>query len=666
MSNYVPQAFGIAPNQIPAGVAPPPGYETPEAVKNLMNQPGANMLPPGSPGTPASPPPTPMTTGNQQPPPQQQMMPPQQQMMQLPDPRNNPKCYVYMQGSYYRVLSLDISNRIEFARAQGQPICDIGHGKQVNVRFFPHPSIPGVAQNETKDIQEYVPQWFYMDNSQRWSPMSPSMCMQLSSAKARGETEARDAERTYDLIGFNQVNRESQRRRPLLYLRDDGSAVRGESMGMWAYQGTFRGAPASVTVPFHVAEQLDQALMKGYPQATVQFTPAGSPGPANVQVKINPGLDQHEGEVVGDPYRRYNMMRFFPTWFFLDNDMHWAPLDFASTIQLDAAAAYGFFTSNDHEREYDLIRLLQINLQSKKVRPLIQVRGHAGVSAPMMGGGAGSPTGRQPQQMSHPEVFDRANIVTKKMFAGDIASQISNMQNAPVRRVLYFLNALVHEFKFVIKGGILRDAVVKNDISNTTDVEIELPEEFARDGLLGWVDQFLSRLESAYQIKRDSENPPKTKDTTDIFSAGGRRAHCNAGIVNIGVILPGDIKLNLECITPWNTAMAPPRNVDISVNNLRITFDSTELSMNVPMPYGGDDKQRFNVNQIIKQILSNEATPSYDYQWVPGSGEKTGEGYTGQMWVVGYNVLNPSRAEMMDAAFNKMRAKGYKFVEGPR
>lgn len=615
MSGFIPQVYGLEPKDLPVGISP--------------------LFKPGQQAAPSA-------------------------QDNLPATRPNPRTYLMFYSDSYGVVGLEDTNRIELARAKGEKTAVLDAHGEVNIEFKAHASLDGVMSNSTGKMYVYTPQWFFLDDQLNWSPMSPSMCADLNRAKKNGEAEARDSERTYFMTSYNQINRESSRIRPLLYLRDDGSAVRGDCMPQWAFKRSSRGMLTTGAVNFATAERLEKAYGSGAADIEVEIQPPRATG--NVKCKITFARASDEHPSVGADGNKYPFVRFSPTWFFLSDQMTWTALDYGAVAQLDQATAYGGFSTADNEREYDLLRLLQVNVGSSKVRPLVQVRGQTGATAPT----------RQPLA-DFPDVAARANIVLKPLPATAIAAAIRDMNVSPAKRILHFCNALVHEYQFVVKGGILRDAVVNDDISHSHDIDVEIAAGFTPDKMMGWVDKFLAAIEKKYGVKANVAKQIETRSTSDIFGGGGARSMCQKGMLTIPLLFPGDgqdLAIDLECCTPWNSAYQPPKNVDVSVNNLRITRDSKEMSLNVNFPYETADyppqKKNMTVDETVGQILKKEASPSYDYKWVAGDGaDHDGEGRSKNQWVVGACDFSHFRMRVMEGRFEKMRGKGYRMVEGP-
>lgn len=630
------QFYGLTPTDIPSGITDRPGH-----IRDFLVVPH----------TPAD--------GSQAP--------------ALPPHRPSPRLYVMPSRTPHAVLDLAQCNSIDFARLRKESTALIDN-KPVNVEFRPHSQFQGAFVNSTGDLIEYYPWWFWLDDNLRWAPMKLEMCLKLSEAKDAAKVSTSDGERDYDLVTYNQVNRITKRKRPIMHLRDDGSAVRGECMAMWGYKTEVRGAPGTATVSFALAEKLEEALDGGKSSINFELELLPGAGAVELSLRLRPGEDTHVAEQVNRTNNKYTFVRFFPTWFFLGDDCRWCGLDYSATAQLDAACGYGIAVMGDHERDYDLLRLVQRNRDSQKFRPLVQVRGQSGIS----------PAGMLQAHQLFPEVYERADIVLKPQDMEQVKKSISNAELPKTRRILYLLHVLVRHFKFVVKGGILRDAVVKNDTRLSKDIDIEIPGGFTQAGWRDWIDVFASQL-APFGVKLDAANRVSARATCDIFGPGGARTLCEDGIITIPIVLAGNLQIDLECVTPWNAAYAPPRNVDVSVNNLRITHESTEMCLNVAFPYettmisnklkaataaAASPGSFFSINQIVKQIVDGEATPCYDYKWqafeTSVANGKPAEGIRGDKWCVGYHAESAWRARIMNERFLKMREKGYKMVEEPR
>jgi len=206
----------------------------------------------------------------------------------------------------------------------------------------------------------------------------------------------------------------------------------------------------------------------------------------------------------------------------------------------------------------------------------------------------------------------------------------------------------VKEFKCTVKGGAIRDYIVRQ--SNPNDLDMALPERLCNDpsnpvittsNFKTETNKFVQRLKSL-GVKIDDVAGHKWPPGSNGNPSWMLRCDCHFGF--------GD--LELEFVPPYNTTIWPQRSVDATMNNLQMKPDDLarqQVSLIVSIGV--------STERIVRQIINKQTSPVYDIRWrAPKAGEKP-EG-------VNNNVFCEGVDHIMSFRLSKMRSKNYKLVEG--
>jgi len=204
-----------------------------------------------------------------------------------------------------------------------------------------------------------------------------------------------------------------------------------------------------------------------------------------------------------------------------------------------------------------------------------------------------------------------------------------------VEQGLAMCNVLLNKFSCTVKGGFVRDVVIRG-LPTYKDFDIELPSSFTQQNWQQNMIHMSNTFRTDYGVICKPPQP---------FNH-----HGTAAMIRMETAAP--LQVELECVSPWNLAYIPCKNMDFSVNNLRLQPNSTDVHQQVG--FG------MTVQQIVGQLRNSkpQASPLYDVQWVPGQGSNTGEGYTQKMWV----EPSPSTSSM-SGRLSWARKKGLWLVE---
>ncbi|CUF76357.1 ankyrin repeat protein, putative [Bodo saltans] len=199
---------------------------------------------------------------------------------------------------------------------------------------------------------------------------------------------------------------------------------------------------------------------------------------------------------------------------------------------------------------------------------------------------------------------------------------------------LALCNVLLNKYNFVIKGGFVRDCIVRG-LTTFKDFDIELPAATITQN--NW----------AAEIQRIS-NDLKNKFGVTCGAPVASNFNGTASMIRVVTVAP--LQVELECVAPWNTAYIPCKRMDFSVNNLRL--ESGSQSIHQQVGFG------MTVQQIIGQLknATPQASPLYDTRFAPGSGNETGEGYSRNLYAKAVGNAMPGRLVWA-------RKKGFWMVE---
>lgn len=122
------------------------------------------------------------------------------------------------------------------------------------------------------------------------------------------------------------------------------------------------------------------------------------------------------------------------------------------------------------------------------------------------------------------------------------------------------------------------------------------------------------------------------------------------------IVLHGGQGIEFEMVAPWNDPFYKPKAMDMTVNNLCLRPRSQKLEQIVQIGVPTVD--------IVRQLLlpKPQSSPLYNINWVVGTSNKTGEGYSKLMWVEA-KANNKHDEKIMQSRLGKMRNKGYWLVE---
>ena len=528
----------------------------------------------------------------------------------------------------YRTMSLEENEALESAFARGAANIEIS-GVQHNLDMSTPTKHCKYQHNGAKSLSRYYCTYYFLTTSVEWTPCHHTVCEQLEASVETGTLTYFDGERDYSVSELHQKNRESQRQRPLLHLRSDGTAVRGDVMGTW---GSLDGHTFAA-VDYDTCELMERAwrgavhttIIKGQP-ATISTDGTGTLG--------------------ARPIVRYQCV-----WHFLNDKGNWESMDPNTDRVLELAFKAEHEELIDGARVYKFNEMVQFNKETNRSRPLMCLLASKGVIA--------GPTAPAAIVTQHPDITERLKAATLPRTADSLRGAITGTD--PVARGLAIINICLNELDCRVKGGILRDVVVCGDMMYN-DVDLEGSRTLTKPTWKTTLQGYVSVLETKYGFTGPGDI--SSRKSKDFFGTG---SSFDEGMLIIKFPV---MALEMEIVPPWNTLYYPARNVDFSVNNLAVSR-STGAAFGQVVGIG------FTPGQIMEQIIERKATPVYDTKWVPFSGQGAmGEGYNRDKWVETYcptasgrgvahtsSVPVAERLQMAEHRLKKMRDKGFWLVE---
>jgi len=529
----------------------------------------------------------------------------------------------------YQVLSLQENHDAEEALARADGTVVIG-GQAHTLDMSAPTRYAKFQQNSSRTLSRYLCTYYFMTSSVKWSPCHHTVCEKLEESVDTGTLTYFDGERDFNVTELYQMNRESKRQRPLIHLRSDGTAVRGDIMGTW---GCLDGH-VFTAVDYDTCEVLERAWRGGSKTATLRgqlatISPDGS------------------GFLGGRPLVRYQC-----TWHFLNDDGTLESMDPNTDRVLDMAFKAGHEELIDGVRVYDFVKMTQLNKETSRERPIMCL-------LPIKGVVRGPEAVQTKLSTDHPDIDARLKEATLPRAAADLKAAITGADKTKMG--LAIINICVNELDCRVKGGIIRDVVVRGDVM-VNDVDLEGSRSLTKGNWRATLEGYVSVLTSKYGFTAPGQ--VSSRRSKDFLGTGS--------IVDDGMLtiqFP-TMKVELEIVPPWNIMYYPPRNVDFSVNNLALSrFMGATFSQVVCCGLTTDD--------IVTQIVERKATPVYDIKWVPFTGQgQYGEGYFRDKWVETYcptatgrggghssSVPVAERLHMAEHRLKKMRDKGFWFVE---
>ncbi|CUG93220.1 Hypothetical protein, putative [Bodo saltans] len=610
--------------------------------------------------------------------------------------------------------------------------------------------------------------WFFLSDDGMYYPLSFHVCHRLDHCLQVGIPLGRDGERDYFLNSFVQRNRESLRSRPLLYCTDmpmsilnpdddagyeerfGGTAVCGKVVPTWSFFQEFRGNSVFTPLDFESSERLEAAFQSQEQDTSVVdvfLMPnlAGSDPQAQLRAPAPPGkykLTFHRRNP-GTAHARHidsgvvkTVRRDFPSWLFLHDKGVWCPIDAGTATLMTMAAASGHTELNTLERKYDLVRFKQTNNLSGVERPLLRILSTISLApeATVSDIQTWFPNNNNNNNNGgddHLGIADRLTLaVNPDRTQRDIDAALRSGDR--LQQVLAVINIFVVRFGCIVKGGIVRDAVVLGDVSQCKDIDVEVPigaklihsvaslEADIDRNIMIVLEEYGLVIDSSvvadnlssrgrfntlggdggqYQIRKSLDALSEVSVEGGIFTLSLKSAD------KLGLATP--FTMDVECVTHWNHAYHPPRNIDFSSNNLRLIPKSTVIAAATAPGFGGgaapqrlrtsttatanplatiNGKQMMAIYQsvpigmstadVIAQILVKKTCPVYDVEFVPkttspaaapatgvpqSDNNTTFEAADGVMEVV-VRAPTDKRHQVMLGRLGSMQRKGYSFV----
>ena len=526
------------------------------------------------------------------------------------------------------------------------------------------------------DLLRYKCRLFYQTDESQWFPVSHTDHEKIMQAMQATQhvPDVIIARRKYCLTTWQCENLETERSRPLLYIRDDGSAVCGRCRSIWLYGE--KGLNVVQPLPFASIEHLETAIANSGVGGRMRADSADIPlsadrfAEAALQVDLKssvPGV--YAARSLTGNGKEYRITKVVPTAFVLSEEGQYydaLPPQAALVLQLASSANH---TSVRYENcEYDFVLCEARNITSGDSRPLLLVNPPPESTtepASLLSGG------------SNKEICDRLRLATAKRDEADLRKILSSAPNgseATLEQCLALVNVLLRDHGITVKGGVVRDAIVMGSVAQMKDFDLELPNTVSYANWRTYIDKLITSLvhrgcilmtdmgsettppELAGQSEKAEVPYPKclsVRLSKDLLSDAG----IPMGMIVVQLVSP---PVTLEMVPPWNLYYHPPRNVDFSVNNLRLvppTQDEATYKIYQNVPLGLD------VEHIIGQIRSKETYPIYDVEWIPGEGPRSGDGTNRNLQCVPRKDIPKSRQTVMEKRLESMRKKGYRFVE---
>lgn len=206
-----------------------------------------------------------------------------------------------------------------------------------------------------------------------------------------------------------------------------------------------------------------------------------------------------------------------------------------------------------------------------------------------------------------------------------------------VEQGLALCNVLLNRFGFIVKGGFVRDVVVRG-LGTYKDFDIELPATYTQQNWKNMIHQLTQDFRTKYGVVCQA---PVASNF-----------HGPDTMIRVFVGVP--VQVELECVSPWNTTYIPCKNMDFSVNNLRLK--PNDVALHQQIGFG------MTVQQIVGQLRNSPAlaSPLYDVRWIAGSGTNSGEGMSRTMWCEHTPATSPMKSRLPWA-----RTKKFILVEAP-
>lgn len=515
--------------------------------------------------------------------------------------------------------------------------------------------------------------WFFLSDDSTWEPLLPSVCAQLDAITEAPKTIEVDIltasagiqRYAMDPIALESTNVSSGRRRPLLTI-GRGGAVHGSREARWALQ-RFKGA-AYEALPPQTEKALNEALASGIATEVNAFTldavTSGSRNPtANIRVSVPrlcvgdalsvrlqldaslDGASSGTQSAYVTPYR--------DSFLVASGTGVLRAVDPSDAAVLDLALATGHGVVRGHHYEWDLSYHTRTDVVDGAVSRLLIAKPLGDVRET----GDGVAEGPFTQQAELPAVVATrlSAVLDGSRSADDIKAAIAGGRSSnsiTVPCLLALLHILVHRFGFVVKGGVVADAVVRGVVA-IKDIDAEMPRNVNMQNCTEWVVGLQKNLVSEWGcVASDSSDAITERTTRDLLS----RVPVKRGLVTLKLAYP---EVEIEMVPPWNVAFRPPRNVDFTVNNLRIEPPSplrtgtaagtgsrmATLTQSVPLG--------LRTSQIVEQICENIAMPVYDIVWTTNGELKVRDD------------VPPFRQKSMQKRLERMKEKGYTFQQLP-
>jgi hypothetical protein len=589
--------------------------------------------------------------------------------------------------------------------------------------------------------------WYFLSDDGMYYPLSFQVCHRLDYLKRTGCPMGRDGERDYFIDKLLQRNRESRRSRPLLYLPTDallnsdedagyeehfgGTAVCGRVVPTWSFFQEFRGTSVFAPLDFMSSERLEEAFRRQPAVATAALSGGGI---ETVDLDLTPdfaGYDSYQQQQFHTPvlagryrltFNRRNagtaraehiatktirtLRRDFPSWLFLHDKGVWCPIDAGTATLMTMAVATGRTQLDVGERVFDFERYKQLNHLSRVERPLLRILSTISMApeATLSDIQTWFPTSGISERL-------HLAVGAERTLADIIAALRSGDRLLQMLATIYLF---VVRLGCVVKGGAVRDAVVLGNVERCVDINVEVPiganlvhsakslEEDIETNIMPVLRQVGLEIADSAMLGSDrfgvySGNGDggggqfRARDRLDALS--GKRVEGGIFTLKLG----GSFSVDVECVTHWNNAHHPPRNIDFSANNLRLVPKSLiAATAAVPYPSSPSSPPSPTVGgatlaiyqsvpiglssaDIIAQILKKQTCPVYHFGFLPKSSRSQEEPNNGAAaaaaaaddevfdaadGVSEVVVLAPTPAQrsVMLGRLRSMKDKGFRFV----
>lgn len=516
-----------------------------------------------------------------------------------------------------------------------------------------------------RSLVGFPARWYVINADSHWEPLSLRAHELIAESRSQGNSvvhlhsgptlQCDDVTYDLDLDELTSTNRKSLEVRPLMHIRDDGLGEFGSSRPpIWFVRSAKNISKATAT--FFAVQQLEAALSRNSVTVEVAFSATGRGGSLpDLSVTLIPPVSHSamgtvfRGRLLKSQVDVY-VERYIPTAFVMTDKCTLLPLprEQADVLQLALAAQHSIV--RDQVEEFNIRTatrsvipdLADVLTSPRDATPFLLSRPRhseefACVPSDVSLLAQHAPTG----------FLERYNLVVDGSRATqELSEAIATGHEAPTTRcALALINIVVHRFHCVVKGGIVADCLVAGR-SSFKDVDIELPSDVNFSNWRAWVTTLQRSFEVEYGCMADQQAPIASRHSPDPLSGVVIRD----AIITLRFVKP---PVEFEMVPPWNIAYNPPRNVDFSVNNLRIVPPSRGgtsmalLSQNVPLG--------LTFEQIFTQIRDGIAFPIYDVVWVESS--------TGEKQVEANPALSVWRKQAMSYRLRRMKQKGYRLVE---